>query len=37
MKNTNLGTALLGLAISLGAIYVVAYVAGRGFTKASNK
>lgn len=36
MKTTNLGTALLGLAISLGAIYVVAYVAGKGFSKASN-
>lgn len=35
-KKLNLGTALIGLAISLGTIYVVAYVAGKGWEKGSK-
>lgn len=32
----NLGTALIGLAITLGTIYVVAYVAGKGWEKGTK-
>ena len=35
-KKINFGTALIGLAISLGTIYVVAYVAGNGWQKGSK-
>ena len=32
----NFGTAIIGLAITLGTIYVVAYVAGNGWEKGSK-
>lgn len=35
-KKMNLGTALIGLAITLGTIYVVAYVAGKGWEKGTK-
>jgi hypothetical protein len=35
-KKMDLGTALIGLAITLGTIYVVAYVAGKGWEKGTK-
>jgi len=32
----NLGNALIGLALTLGTIYVVAYVAGKGWEKGTK-
>jgi len=34
MKTEGIGGMLLGLALTLGAVYITAYVAGKGFKKA---